>query len=130
MLFMVSAQVVCAQTLTLRVAGVEKGRGPVLVALFSSSVNDFLRKPVRAARVEAKDSIVTWTCENLPQGAYAVALFQDANSNGRLDTDGIGIPVEKYGFSNNVIPTRGAPSFDECRFELKGDTAVTVRLVP
>ena len=46
---------------------------------------------------------------NIPAGRYAIAVYHDANGNGRLDRSAIGFPQEPYGFSNDVgrtsIPT-------------------------
>ena len=53
-------------------------------------------------------------------GTYAVKLFHDANDNGRLDTNWIGIPKERFGFSNNAMGRFGPPDFDAVRFALDG----------
>ena len=55
--------------------------------------------------------------ETLPKGTYAIALFQDLNNNGKLDTNLLGIPKEPYAFSNNVKPVFSAPKFQQCSFE-------------
>jgi len=43
---------------------------------------------------------------------YAVIVLHDENDNGRLDADAMGVPIEGYGFSNNVHGFLSAPSFD------------------
>jgi uncharacterized protein (DUF2141 family) len=48
--------------------------------------------------------------DDLPSGAYAVAIFHDENGNGRVDTR-FGIPTEGVGFSNNPRLLFGPPSF-------------------
>lgn len=53
---------------------------------------------------------------DIPNGVYAVALYQDTNGNGKLDTNLLGIPKEPYAFSNNRIPLLSEPSFNECKF--------------
>jgi len=40
-------------------------------------------------------------------------VVDDANGNGDLDRNLLGIPTESYGFSNGVRPTLRAPTFDE-----------------
>jgi uncharacterized protein (DUF2141 family) len=55
---------------------------------------------------------------DLPPGRYAVIVFHDENDNGLLDKNGLGIPIEGYGFSNNATGFFSAPSFD--------DAAITV----
>lgn len=56
---------------------------------------------------------------DLPKGDYAIALFQDANSNGILDKNFLGIPKEKYGFSGKKV--FGKPDFSDAVFTLKTD---------
>jgi uncharacterized protein (DUF2141 family) len=38
----------------------------------------------------------------LPAGDYAFAVYHDANGNGKLDRNGVGMPTEDYAFSNNA----------------------------
>ncbi len=57
---------------------------------------------------------------SFPAGAYAVTIFHDENKNGKFDSNFVGYPLEGYGFSNNVVPTFKAPSFDECKFHYDG----------
>lgn len=54
---------------------------------------------------------------DLKFGTYALALYQDENSNGKIDKNFIGIPTEAYAFSNNFKPTVRAPNFSECQFK-------------
>ena len=42
-----------------------------------------------------------------------MAAFHDADSDGRLNTNLLGIPTEGFGFSNGAIGFMGPPSFDE-----------------
>ena len=49
-------------------------------------------------------------------GVYALAIYQDANSNGKIDKNVIGMPTEPYAFSNNYHPRVKAPGFDNCKF--------------
>ncbi len=47
----------------------------------------------------------------------AIALLQDLNNNGKLDTNLLGIPKEPYAFSNNIKPVFSAPKFQQYSFE-------------
>lgn len=61
-------------------------------------------------------------------GAYALAIFHDANSNRKLDTF-MGIPREGFGFSRNPTIRYGAPRFDQVSFELApGYTRTSVKV--
>ena len=54
----------------------------------------------------------------LRPGRYALALFLDANKNQKLDTNMVGAPKERFGFTNNPKIMFGAPNFSECEFEV------------
>ena len=56
----------------------------------------------------------------VPAGDYAVSVFHDENNNGKFDMNWMGMPLEGYGFSNNVKPILKAPSFDDCEFHYDG----------
>jgi len=64
---------------------------------------------------------------NLPPGIYAVSVYEDLNSNHKLDHNLIGVPREPVGVSNNPSARFGPPHFDECSFHL-GDTAQTITI--
>jgi uncharacterized protein (DUF2141 family) len=56
----------------------------------------------------------------VPAGDYAATIFHDENNNNKFDMNWMGMPLEGYGFSNNVKPMFKAPSFDECNFHYEG----------
>lgn len=99
--------------------GLRSDRGQVLCALFSSPA-DFPKKADRAlARTKSQISGRHATCEFLgvPSGNYAVSVFHDENSNGRLDTNFLGIPREGVGASNNAKGHLGPPKFSAAAFQ-------------
>ncbi len=67
--------------------------------------------------------------QDLKKGIYAVAVYEDLNENRKLDKNFFGIPNEPYGFSNNVKPSFGAPSFEKCSFKLDQDKEITIGLI-
>jgi uncharacterized protein (DUF2141 family) len=58
--------------------------------------------------------------DGLPPGTYAVVVFHDENSNGKFDTNMLGIPKEGYGFSRDAPVRFHAPSFKSCAFGFDG----------
>lgn len=56
----------------------------------------------------------------VPAGTYAVAVIHDEDSNGKLNTNWLGVPTEGYGFSNDARGTLGPPSFSAASFEYDG----------
>lgn len=109
-----------AGTLTLDLKGVDAGKGSLMIAVYDSSEH-FLRKSMRKLAVPAGDASMQVKLADLPPGDYAVALFQDVNSNGKMDTMLFGIPSEPSGFSNNAKGSFGPPTYETARFTLPAD---------
>lgn len=63
----------------------------------------------------------------LAAGRYAVAVFQDKDSDKKLDRWLWLVPSEPYGFSNNV-GQYGPVSFDKASFELSADKIINIEL--
>ncbi|WP_455610773.1 DUF2141 domain-containing protein, partial [Bacteroides sp.] len=72
--------------------------------------------------------VVSIPCKGLPTGTYAFSMYQDENGNGKLDTGAFGIPVEKFGFSNDAEGVMGPPSYEKCGFTFSEDTTLVVHL--
>jgi acyl-CoA reductase-like NAD-dependent aldehyde dehydrogenase/uncharacterized protein (DUF2141 family) len=64
---------------------------------------------------------------DLPPGTYAVSVYEDLNSNHKLDRNLIGIPREPVGVSNNPPGHFGPPRFAECSLHL-GATTQTISI--
>lgn len=78
---------------------------------------------MKAVKVNGQSEVEV-TFDKVPLGRYAISVFLDENGNEDLDTNLVGIPSEKYGFSNNVLPIMRPARFDEAVFEVKGETKV------
>ena len=105
-----------------QIDGLRSDRGQVICALFSSPVG-FPKKSDRAtARANSKISHGQPVCDfpNIPSGTYAVSVFHDENSNGKLDTNFVGIPREGVGASNNAKGHFGPPKFSAAAFRYSG----------
>lgn len=66
--------------------------------------------------------------EAIPPGKYAIAVYLDENGNGVIDKNILGIPKEKYGFSNNASPAMRAPRYEEAVFEMSGKENIEIKL--
>ena len=64
----------------------------------------------------------------LPAGRYVVKSFADENGNAKLDTNLLGLPTERYGFSNDARGRMGPPGFDAAAVPLDADHSITIRL--
>jgi uncharacterized protein (DUF2141 family) len=105
-------------------------RGRAGFALFSSEEGfpDDHTKAFRRAWVDIQDSRSSVTFHEIPFGRYAITVFHDENSNGRLDKNWIGLPKEGYGVANDLAIT-GSPQFARAAFLLAAETmTVDIRM--
>jgi uncharacterized protein (DUF2141 family) len=125
-----AASHVMAADLTVTVEGARSPEGSVLFALYDSA-DSF---PSADRRLQAQMASAsqaggaTAVFRGLPAGRYALAVFHDANGNGRLDRNLVGMPTEPFGFSNNAMGVASAPSFDKAAVEVGTDLAITIKL--
>jgi len=110
-----------AGDLTLTVKEVQSAQGSVLAAVWDNAAA-FPKPPAAKARckVKAAQGHVTCVFHNLAAGRYAFIAFHDANDNGKLDRNSLGVPTEGYAFSNNAVGSGGPPSFDQAAFSFSG----------
>ena len=117
-----------AGELTVTITDIRAAQGSLMLSLVDSDAAwNSQAKPVAARKVVAEKGEMQFKFSDLPAGVYAVQVMHDENDNSKLDTNFLGIPSEGYGFSNNPNVMRRA-TFDEARFELKSDAAITIRL--
>jgi uncharacterized protein (DUF2141 family) len=121
-----------ATRLIISVDGVRSAHGLIVASLYGPDKRRFLADHQELVSWKAPAQMGSTTlCIYLPQpGPYEIAVFHDANSNGRVDRDFIGRPKEAYGFSNNVHPILHKPSLESARFDAAaGDTHLHIRLL-
>lgn len=110
---------------------IKQAQGQLMIAVYDKSEDYMVENKVRSKRVVPVTAKGTITClfPELGPGTYAISCFHDLNSNGKLDTNFLGIPSEPYGASNNARPKFRAPNWEETRFELKKEgTTISIRL--
>ncbi|HEY4076420.1 MAG TPA: DUF2141 domain-containing protein [Rhizomicrobium sp.] len=73
---------------------------------------------VASADVPATLGETTVTLTDVAPGTYAIETFQDINSNGKMDTNWLGIPLEPFGFSRDAKPRLSKPGFDRVKFDV------------
>jgi uncharacterized protein (DUF2141 family) len=100
------------------IEGIASTDGLIYASLFSSA-NGFpgeRQLAVANQSVPASDSsngTLVLKFLEIPPGAFAISIMHDANANGKLDANFMGIPSEDYGFSQNPKSMFGPPSFDK-----------------
>jgi len=108
------------------VKNIQKDKGQLVIAVFQNE-KTFLTDPVASKIVKASDQSMDLLFE-LPNGYYAISVFQDLNKNKVLDKGFAGNPLEPYGFSNNVRPGFSAPTFEDCKFKVMGGNHISIKL--
>ena len=115
--------------LSIHISGISKIKGSLFIAIFRAT-DDFpvFGKQFKGIVKEVEGKSQNYNFDDLPEGEYALAIYQDENRNNILDKNLLGIPTEIYGFSNNARRTFSAPSFQEAKFKLNKDLQQTVFL--
>jgi uncharacterized protein (DUF2141 family) len=118
-----------ALDLTVEVANTKADKGPVLGALYGSA-DGWLQfsKAVRSGMAPVSGGKAVMVLRDLPAGSYALSLYQDENGNGKLDTNLVGMPQERTGFSRDAQGNMGPPRFQDAAIELQQDTTITIQL--
>ena len=109
-------------TVILRVTGFHSEKGQVKIGVFNSSEKWLGKQPVYSSTIQVDGQTVTWKINDVPYGDYGVAVFHDENGNGKMDKNVLGMPLEPYGFSNNVRIALGPPKWEKAKFTVKSST--------
>jgi uncharacterized protein (DUF2141 family) len=108
-------------TLTVNVQNVPSAQGSIRMAVYNNEKSfPSESQSFRGGALTLKPGINSpqLTFDQLPFGNYAVAVYHDANNNGKMDKNTLGIPTEPYAFSNNIKVKWRAPKFQEAMFTL------------
>jgi len=122
-----------AADVTLEIEGLDASRtaGAALLVGIYTEAGQWLNNAASGQRFALDAAVggkVTVVLKNLPQGPLALSLYQDANGNGKLDTNAMGMPTEPYGFSNNAFGQYGPPKFEQAVLTPTAGVPVKVRL--
>jgi uncharacterized protein (DUF2141 family) len=100
-------------SLTVRVNGFRSQSGQLCLSLYSKAQGfpGSAAGAIQAQCLKAGTPVLTF--QNLNSGNYAVAVFHDANGDGVLNRNSIGIPTEGFGFSRNPQILTGPPTFSD-----------------
>lgn len=135
LLFLFWEKLAAERPLRVTISDYENTRAVIRVGVFPPT-GGFPKSNRGAKGYEIKPNgqkTVTLTITDLDYGDYAIAVYQDVNNNGKLDTGGLlGMPQEPYCFSNNFRPMARlrAPRFSDCRFTYSAtQTDVSLRML-
>jgi uncharacterized protein (DUF2141 family) len=102
------------------VKNINEAKGNIRVGIFKDD-NTFLKDALLGKVVKASTGELKVVFENVPGGTYALSVIHDANENGELDSNMIGIPKEGFGFSNDAMGTFGPPKFEKASIKVGPD---------
>ena len=118
---LLSPSAAVAGDLTVEIKGVASDTGNVMVALYKKD-DKWMGRSTAGTTVAAKKGVVSVSFKDVPEGEYAISLFIDENSNGKMDSNAIGIPIEPYAFSNDASGNFGPPTFEQAKFVVGKDS--------
>ena len=117
-----------AADLNLRIADGPTAGATLYVALYNDAAGYTESKPVASQTGPARDGKARFVFTDLAPGRYALRVFADENGNAKLDTNLVGMPIERYGFSNDAKGNRGAPDFEAAAFRVEADAQAVIHL--
>ncbi|MEQ1929735.1 MAG: DUF2141 domain-containing protein [Parvularculaceae bacterium] len=108
------------------VRNVKRAEGLITADLYADTEEGFLKKAGRIGRISvAAKAPLTVFCLAAPSAApHAVAVYQDRNANKKFDKNGLGLPDEPYGVSNNPRMRFGPPKISEAVFHVDPSGAI------
>jgi uncharacterized protein (DUF2141 family) len=109
-------------TIKVDVVGLHNNNGEVYCALYSSADGfpDGFAKATKTATAKIMNEQAVCEFPAVTPGEYAISVFHDENSNGKLDRNFMGMPKEGVGASNDAKGSFGPPKFGDARFSYKG----------
>lgn len=127
-LLLCGATVVQAQTcIPVEVQNVRAGEGRLMIAGYDSAEAFAAKQVSTAVQLRAEGETMSLQVCGLRGPVVALSAFQDLNSNGKLDTNALGIPSEPWGASGKP-PAFSAPSWETTRVTLEAGQPVIVKL--
>ena len=125
----VSIPAVNAETLTVVIENVNASEGHIMVRVLSGQ-QEFKGEveAITSIKQRAIAGKVSFTISNLPAGEYGIQVMHDSNSNGKLDSNLVGLPIEPWAFSNNAAGNFGPPEWNDVKFYLSGTITQSISL--
>ena len=95
---------------------VQSSEGLVLFGLYDEAT--FMKTmPLQGLESEIVDGKATVTFTDVTPGIYGITVLHDKNGNKNMDYDTNGMPLERYGVSNNIM-SYGPPQWSDAKFEV------------
>jgi uncharacterized protein (DUF2141 family) len=112
------AATACVQV---EVQNVRPQLGQLMIAAYADA-ESFGKKPLAQRRVPAGEAVTSFQLCGLSGDVVALTMFQDLDSDGKMNKNLLGMPTEPWGSSGT--PGTFGPSWDTGRVALDGKTIV------
>ena len=101
-------------TIAVRLTGFENDKEEVKLCVCRSEGEYTGKlKEYRTVSASILNKKAVFIFDEMPYGNYSIKAFHDQNGNNRLDTNFMGKPTERYGFSNHADGRFGPPPFSQ-----------------
>ena len=117
-------------SVTITIENIKGKNGTIQIAVFNKSESfPKVGGEYKLMQYKVSDGQSQFKIKDLPDGQYAIAIHHDENSDGKMNTNFLGIPKEGYAFSKNFKPKLSAPKFSDCAIIIDRDQKMTVNLI-
>jgi len=103
------------------VQNLRAGQGPLMVAAYTDAAS-FRKTAASQLQLAVTGETMTVQVCGLTGDVVALTLYQDLNTNGKMDTNPFGMPTEPWGASGKAAPM--GPSWDSAQVPLGADTII------
>ena len=115
--------------LNVKITNIKEVKGQLEIGVYNKpELFPKVDKQYKVFYIKVTASNMNYTIKGLKHGQYALAIFHDLNSDTICNRNIMGIPTEKYGFSNNVRPFLSAPSFEDAAINLNSKKTIIIQL--
>lgn len=106
------------------VKNVKSSKGNVKVYIFNNETAfpEKTNLAVKSVNASATKGIMQIKIEGITPGNYAIAVHHDENSDGKVNTNFIGIPKEATGASNGAKGKMGPPKYSDAVVAINSST--------
>lgn len=111
------------------VENIKNTKGKLYIGLYNQSKGfRDVSKTYKDIKMHIKGKNASYIFKDISKGTYAISVFHDENSNGKLDKNILGIPQEAYGFSKNIRHLLGPADFDETSFIVDKNKNIRIKV--
>ena len=107
---------------TIEVQNLRENQGNVMIAVYADAAS-FNKKPVFVTMLKATGNTATVKACGVESAEFSVAVFQDLNGDGKLNSNVFGIPEEPWGASGSPSAF-SAPTWETSKVASNGSPVI------